>query len=175
MKYLKLKQIARLSFFGENAVEQNGDAPFSVLTFNLADLTQIPLSDKAFLSLESCTFHDAQHYIIRCRKLASQLIYWDSAQGCRGAPILFTNVAQNFNTTFYNTDTTHLYKFPIDKNFFNNPQIKFEFDVAIPDDISKNVFSISVIVYDEEDEHTESNIEVGNDDWKTGKKFGMIY
>lgn len=175
MKYKKVKQIARLSFFGEDALE-GVNAPYSTLTFGLFDLTQIPLSDKAYISIESVNYQGGDKYVIRCNKFASELIYWDSSTGCRGIPILYSNInEQNVAAEFINPDPMNLYKFPISKNFFNNTQIKFDFDEAIETEIKKNRFSVSFIVFDEEEDYTETNTEVGKDDWKVGKSFPKVY
>lgn len=175
MKYTKLKQVARLSFFGTDAIEA-ANAPYTTLTFGLFDITQIPLSDKAYISLETITFDPALSYKIRCDKFSSKLFYWDSTTGCRGSPVLFSNVGLNANDgTFNNPDPSICYKFPIDKNFFNNTKIQFSLDTAIATEDQKNKFSISLIVYDEEDEFIELPTEVQKNDWMTGKSFPKVY
>lgn len=174
MKYNKLKQIARLSFFGNDAIEPGPE--YSSLTFGLFDLTQIPLSDNAYISLESITFDNNSSYTIRCDKFSSKLLFWDSANGCRGPPILYSNIGRNNNDgTFYNPDPSVFYKFPIDKNFFNSSHIKFSFDNTITTNAEKNRFSISFVVYEEEDEYIDLPTEVKKDDWKTGKSFPQVY
>ena len=174
MKYKKIKQIARLSFMGRDAVEVN--FPYPKLTFNTEGLETLKVSDNSFISLESFSFEGNDTVLMRCPKLGSGITYYDSAQKCRGSPIIFTSNTGNGNEpNMFNPDPLNLFKFPTNQSFFSSPSISFTFDVAIPNDLSKNRMMFSFIVYDEEDEYTESNIEVGNDDWKTGKKFGMIY
>lgn len=175
MKYKNIKQIARLIFLGQDALE-NGGGPYSTLTYSLNDLNQIPLTDNSYIVMESVSFRPTDTTIIRCMALGSQLIHWDSTHGSIDAPIIFSNVAEGGpNGFFINPDPTTLYKFKIDKNFFSNNTIQFKFDFTLTSDLEKLMFQISFVIYDEEDVYLDTYTDIKKDDWKINKTFPKVY
>jgi hypothetical protein len=174
MYYKKIKTIARLTFAGTDSVETV--QPYPVLSFNLANLTNIPITDNSYLVLECISFEGLVGHTIRCDKLSSRLIYWDSTYGTRADPIILSIKSLNdTENILINPDPTNLFKFPIDKTFFNNPTIKFSFDTAIATTANKNKLVMSFIIYDEEDVWVDTPTEVKKDDYINGKRFPAVY
>ena len=174
MYYKKIKNIARLVFAGNDSIEVVG--PTSVLSFNLANLTNIQLTDNSFLVLENISFAGANATVIRCDKVSSRLTHWDSTNGTRADPIIFSNRSLLANeTTVVNPDPYTLFKFPIDKTFFNNPVIKFTFDSPLTSTANKNKLTMTFIIYDEEDVWVDTLTEVKKDDYINGKRFPVVY
>ena len=175
MYYKKIKNIARLVFTGSDSIE--AVQPYSILSFNLGNLnTNISLTDNSYLVLENISFAGGNATIIRCDKLSAKITYWDSTNGTRADPIIFSNKTLLANeTTVVNPQPNILFKYPIDKTFFNNPIIKFTFDSPLTSTVNKNKLTMTFIIYDEEDVWVDTPTEVKKDDYINGKRFPAVY
>lgn len=175
MYYKKIRNIARLVFTGSDCIENV--EPYPTISFDLGNLnTNIQLTENSFLVLEYVCFDCVNPIVIRCNKSSSRMNYWDSSQGVSGDPIIFSNKSLVANqSTILNPDPTIFFKFPIDKTFFNNPIIKFSFDVPIDTTINKNKLSMTFIIYDEEDVWDNTKTEFKKEDYINGKKFPVVY